>query len=301
MNVGQTLHTGVAAFSAERRRSTRVGSINTADGRITDFRAVTEKPIAAQRVLRNEITGVGDFVATVDGAGDTIITIDRGAILARTADASLESIAVKTIIAMRARQTLDTSIGEFIAELRRATGVRSVDATIRRMADFQAIAVQVVVTRVALRCVVARIRGLVARIQGAADSVVAAGGSSRRASSALASLQTIAMQAIVAVRVGQTVHTGIGVLVTKCRRSAWVNGVGTTTRGMTNFRTIAVITVLAGSMIRCVGATVTRFVTGVNRAGNTVVTIGRSSGLTYAIYAYLDPVAMCTVVAMFVG
>lgn len=169
------------------------------------------------------------------------------------------------------------------------------------MANFQAIAMQIVIAEAALRSVVARIGRLVASIQGAADAVVAVWGSSGRASSAEASLRTVAMQAIVAMRVGQTVHTGISVLVAKRGWSAWVGGVRTSTRGITNFSTIAIVAILAGIMVGCVSATVSRFVARINSTGNPVGTIGRSSGLTNPVYTRLDTIAMLSVVAMLVG
>jgi len=112
--------------------------------------------------LRHMIAGVRRFVATVDGAVNAVITVDRRTALTRTIHAGLQAITMEAVITVSTQQTLHTSVGVFIAKLGWTTRIGPIGAAVGRMACFKAVAIETIVASRALRNVVACIGGLVA-------------------------------------------------------------------------------------------------------------------------------------------
>jgi len=151
------------------------------------------------------------------------------------------------------------------------------------MTDFHAIAEQAVLARRVHRNMDADIARFVAHVGGTDNAIITIHRRTRSTLEGNALFDAVAMQAVIAIRGGQTFHTGVDGFIAQKRRQARISSVLTTIDGIAEFSAIAEQTIRASAVFRRVIALVRRFVAGIHSAGHAVVTVGIRSVLAAKI------------------
>ena len=194
-------------FPAPPQGRTRIATGLAARDRVAGLFAVTEQAVVANGVAGDVIASVGELVARVVCAADSVVASGRGARLADAGVAGLATVAEQAVVAVGVDQAAVAGVGALVAGLalaRITAGLAARD----RVAGLVTVTEQAVVADSVAGGVIAPVGKLVAGIGGAADSVVASGRGARLADAGVTGLATVAEQAVVALGVDDAVGGG---------------------------------------------------------------------------------------------
>jgi hypothetical protein len=132
--------------------------------RIARLRPVTVEVVVAKRVFRSVITCIRGFVARINRAVDAVVAIDGRTGLARTRYVTrFLAVAVKPVVTIAVRNTVDAGIVYFVAHLP-GTRIAAGLAPGRNVTGLNSVTIEPVVAKAVVRDVIARIGRLAARV-----------------------------------------------------------------------------------------------------------------------------------------